>query len=195
MQNAQARVGHLGGAVVGWGESRRVRVALQVLLLLGIAAIATVAKRLEPSLGIPGSSAPLWLGALVAGRAIVRRDGAGTLMGLSVAVMGIPVGINNTFMHNLGLYGLTGLALDLVAQLPRMKIRNPIGAIICGASAHMVKFGFIFAAAYTASITKHFLLVGVAQSAALHLGFGAVAGVAGWGVYKMTRLARKPTRT
>jgi len=121
----------------------------------------------------------------------VRRDGGGVLMGATVAVMGIPVGLNNSFMHNLGLYGLTGLALDIMARVPKINIRNPFGAISSGAAAHMVKFGFITGAAYASSVTKHFLIFGVAQAAALHLAFGAAAGLIGWGAYRLTRLHSK----
>ncbi|MBI4181187.1 MAG: hypothetical protein HY528_04575 [Chloroflexi bacterium] len=187
MSNAELTAESLKLRLVRWGQSQKVKTLRQVLLLVGIGVVATLAKRLEPSLGIPGSSAPLWLGTLVAGRAIVRRDGAGVLMGASVAVMGIPVGLNNTFLHNLSLYGLTGLSLDIIARLPKINIRNPLGAIVCGASAHMVKFGFIIGAAYASPVTKHFLVVGLTQAALLHLTFGATAGIIGWGAYRITR--------
>lgn len=187
MRNAELTAESLNWILARWGRLRKVRMLRQVLLLIGIGVVATLAKRFEPSLGIPGSSAPLWLGTLVAGRAIVRRDGAGALMGASLAVMGIPVGLNNTFLHNLSLYGITGLALDIIARLPKINIRNLPGAVLCGASAHMVKFGFITGAAYASPVTKHFLIVGLTQSAFLHLAFGAVAGIVGWGAYRITR--------
>ena len=189
MQNAAVRE-NLYANLVRWGHSRKVQIILQILFLIGIGTATALVKKTQPSLGIPGSSAPLWLGTMVAGRALVRRDGGGALMGATVAVMGIPIGLNNSFMHNLSLYGLTGLALDLIARIPKISIQNPLGAIICGASAHMVKFGFITAAAYTSAVTKHFLVVGLAQSAGLHLVFGAAAGLIGWGAYKLTRIRR-----
>ncbi len=185
MQNAATRESY---GALSWWQSKTTKTLLQILTLLGFGALAAIGKRFEPSLGIPGSSAPLWLGAMVAGRAVVRRDGAGALMGATVAVLGIPLGINNGFMHNLGLYTTSGLALDIAARLPKMNIRNPFGAIVSGAAAHMVKFGFILAAAMAAAVTKHFLVFGVLQTAGLHLAFGALAGLVGWGVYKLTTI-------
>jgi hypothetical protein len=190
MQNTAVREGQYG-TLARWGQSKKVRTILLILLVIGIGVLTALVKKVQPGLGIPGSSAPLWLGTLVAGRALVRRDGAGALMGATVAVTGIPLGLNNGFMHNLGLYGLTGLALDLVARLPKISITNPFGAMLCGASAHMVKFGFITGAAYASSVTKHFLVVGLAQSAGLHLVFGAAAGLIGWGAFMLTRIRRK----
>lgn len=187
MQNAELTAGRLET----WGQAKGVKTLLQVLLVIGIGVIAALAKRVEPSFGIPGSSAPLWLGTMVAGRAIVRKDGAGALMGATVAVMGLPLGMNNSFMHNLSLYGLSGLALDVVARLPKINIRNPFGALACGIVAHLVKFGFIAGAAMTSVVTKHFMVIGFAQSAGLHLLFGAVAGLVGWGAFRLTQIRVK----
>ena len=191
MQNAELTLESMEGKLTRWGQSKMVQALMQVLLLIGIGTVATLAKRLQPSLGIPGSSALLWLATLVAGRAIVRRNGGGVVMGATVAVMGIPLGLNHTFMYNLGLYGLTGLALDVVALLPKINISNPFGAVLCGMTAHMVKFGFITGAALASSVTKHFLVIGLTQSAALHLAFGALAGLIGWGADRITRTRMK----
>jgi hypothetical protein len=163
---------------------------LQILFLIGVGTLAAFAKNASLSLGIPGSSAPLWLAPLVMGRAIVRRDGAGALMGISVAVMGIPIGLNNPFMHNLCLYGLAGVALDIGARLPKLVITTWYGAVICGVLAHMVKFGYIFGASFFSLTFKHFLLFGFLQSLALHIVFGAAAGMAGWAVYRGYKYAR-----
>lgn len=185
MQNAVSTATGSAGAIARWRQSEKAKALLQLLLLLGVGAVGALMKRVEPSLGIPGSSGPLWLGTLVAGRAIVRRDGAGTVAGAALAVWGIPVGLNGGFTHNLALYGITGVALDVVARLPRMSPRGLLGALACGASSHMVKFSFIVSAAYGTSLTKHFMVVGLLRSALLHLGFGILAGLAGWGAYRL----------
>lgn len=174
-----------------------IHTVIQMLLLIGIGGVAALAKRIEPSLGIPGSSAPLWLGTLVAGRAIVRRNGGGTVMGVALALWGIPIGLHNSLLFNIGLYGFTGVALDLASRLPKMNLTNPLSALVCGASAHMVKFLFIVGAAYAATVSKHFLVVGLVKSALLHLGFGAGAGLVGWGAYMLwsrMRRTRLPDR-
>ncbi len=180
----------LDRTVTIWRQSAVVRAVLQILFLISVGAAAALAKKISLPLGIPGHSALLWLAPLVAGRAIVRRDGAGILMGVSLAVWGTPVGLEHTLVNNLGLYGVTGLALDLAARLPRISFRNPLGAGLGGALAHMVKFGFIVSSAFTSGATHQFLVFGLAQSALLHLAFGAAAGFLGWGVYRIWQHGR-----
>jgi len=184
MSNGELAVLGLPRQLISYWENKWIRTLVKALSLIVIGGIAALAKKASLPLGIPGHSAILWLSPLIAGRAMIRRDGAGTLMGISLAIWGIPVGINNGIVHNLGLYGFTGFALDLSARLPHINIRNPFGAIFCGAIAHMVKFGFIMTGALTSSITTHFMIFGILKSAGLHLGFGAAAGLIGWLIYK-----------
>ena len=56
MQNATVKAGILNGIIVKWEQSRKVSTLLQVLLLIGIGVVASLTKKLQPSLGIPGSS-------------------------------------------------------------------------------------------------------------------------------------------
>lgn len=167
-----------------WWQDARIRTLAQILFLIGVGAVAVLMKKISLPLSIPGHSGVLWLGALVAGRALVRRDGAGLLMGGSMALWAIPFGLKHDFIYNLGLYAATGLTLDMVARLPRISIRQPLGAMFCGMLAHMVKFGFIVTAALTAGVTKKFMLFGTVESGLLHLAFGATAGLLGWGAYR-----------
>lgn len=158
----------------------RVRTALKIIFLIGMGYLAAVGKKIHPSMGIPGSSAVYWLMPMVIGKIAVKQRGSGLLMGATVALTTIPVGLNHTSFYNFGLYGATGLALDIVTALPKINIRNPLGAIFCGMMAHMVKFGFILGIAISSSVTKHFLIVGILESAGLHLVFGAAAGATAW---------------
>ncbi len=174
---------NLTNAVLSAWQDTRVRILLWVLFLIGMGALAAVAKKLHPPLGIPGYSAVLWLTVMVAGKTFVRQGGSGLLMGTTVALCTVPVGLHHTNLYNFGLYVATGLALDIVARLPKVSIRNPFGAMFCSMIAHMVKFGFILGTALTSSVSKHFMLFGVVKSGLLHLGFGIAAGFLGWGTY------------
>ena len=187
MSNGELTALGLPRQLVSYWENKWVRTLVKTLCLIAIGGIAALAKKSSLPLGISGHSAILWLTPLVAGRAIIRKDGAGTVMGLSLALWGVPVGINNGIVHNLGLYGFSGFALDLAARLPHVSIRNPFGAIFCGAVAHMVKFGFILTGALTSNVTTHFMLSGILRSAGQHLGFGAAACLIGWLIYKGAR--------
>lgn len=195
MINGELTAWGLSRTLTSWWQDKRVRTLIQVLCLIGVGAVASCAKSLSPSPGIPGSSSILWLSPLIAGRALIRRDGAGLLMGTTMALWGIPMGLHNSLMHNLGLYGFTGLALDIAARLPHVNIRNPFGAILCGALAHMVKFGYIVSAALISSSTKHFLIVGLVKAAFLHLAFGAAAGLIGWLAYKACKTIQSKRTT
>jgi hypothetical protein len=166
-------------------KNTKVRTALQVLFLLGMGALATFAKRMGLPLRIPGHDALFWMGVIIAGRAFVRRDGAATLMGASMAAWGVPLGLDHTFLSNLWAYGASGLAIDLVARIPGVSIRNPFGAVLCGAVANSVNFGFVLVPTLASSVVKNFLLLGIAKSEGYHLLFGVGAGLLGWGAYRV----------
>jgi hypothetical protein len=183
MKNLQQASEDPARITLSWWQDTRVRTVAQILFLVGMGAVAVLMKNITFPLGIPGHSGVLWLGTLVAGRALVRRDGAGLLMGASMALWAIPIGSNKAFAYNLGLYAATGLTLDMVAKLPRISIRHPLGAIFCGMMAHTVKFGFVAVPALVGGVTKKFMLVGPVESGLLHLAFGAAAGLLGWGAY------------
>ncbi len=182
---------NLAGDMSLMWQNTRVRTVLQVLFLLGMGALATYAKSISIPLGIPGHSAVLWLGVLVAGRTLVNRSGAGFLMGASIALWVVPMSgwrmpdglATNGIIYNFGLYGGTGLALDLAARIPKMNIRHPLGALACGVLALSAKFGFTMLTTYLNPVVRNFVLLGVAKSFGLHILFGAMAGLLGWGAY------------
>lgn len=174
-----------------WSD-RRIGLVLQALLLIGCSALAAFGKSVHPSMGIPGSSAMFWLPALVVGRSAVKRDGAGLAMGVMVAAWGLPFGLNHSFGYNVCLYGIAGGLLDVSARIPGIKIQHVLGAMACGLMAHMAKFGVIVFEASMASVTKHFLIVGLLKSAGLHAGFGVASGLIGWGVVKVgSKMSRR----
>ena len=188
MNTAQATAARRTGAISGLLRHRWARIGLQVLLVVGFSALTAAAKKLHPSVGIPGSSALYWLTALVVARSVTRWTGAGMLIGIGVAVWGVPFGLENSLPYNIGLYGISGLALDVIARLPKMDIRGPLGAIVGGLAAHMVKYGFIVGATMVSSLTRHFLVVGLVNSALLHAGFGIAAGILGWAIVRGVQL-------
>jgi hypothetical protein len=192
----------LAGDLRSLWQNARVRALLQVLFLLGMGALATYAKSLSLPLGIPGHSAVLWLGVMVAGRTLVNKNGAGTLMGVSVPFwavamsgMHMPEGLAlNGFGFNLGIYGISGLALDLFAKLPRVNIRHWFGAMTCGILAMVCKIGFQLITTFFSSTTRNFILFGVLKSVGLHIVFGAMAGLLGWGAYRVYELKQRSNR-
>jgi len=163
----------------------------RVRQLIAFSALTAVAKKAHPSLGIPGSGGIFWLTAMIMARAFIKTEVTGTLTGVGVAAWGIPFGLEHTFGYNVLLYGASGLLLDMMTRIPKISLENPLGAAVCGIVAHMAKFGFIVFAAVTASVTKHFIVVGFLTSAGLHAAFGIAAGIIGWAVVRGARSGLK----
>jgi hypothetical protein len=154
-------------------------VLVDVLLILGVGAIVAVSRQyLDFHAGIPGSSGLFWIGLLVGGRLIVKRDGAGVAMGVSSALWALPIGSDATFGHNLVLFALAGGSLDLLYRLPFLHMEHPVGAAISGAVAHLAKFGFITYTGLSMGLYRHFLEVGLFTSAGNHILFGAISACA-----------------
>jgi len=174
-----------------WWADKRIRIAVQLLLIAAFSALTAFAKKVHPSAGIPGSSAIFWLTAMIAGRSAVKMEFAGLLTGLGTAAWGIPMGLEHTFGYNILLYGASGLLLDMMTKIPKISLDNPFGAALCGLVAHMAKYGFIVYAALATSVSKHFIIVGFIKSAALHAAFGIAAGLIAWGIVKAARLGMK----
>jgi type IV secretory pathway VirB3-like protein len=158
---------------------------IAILAIVGAGLIAAIGKKATMDLGIPGHSALLWLGAMIAGRSIIKRDGAGFAIGLMTGVWAVPVGLNHTMIQNMALYGLVGAALDLVMKIRFFSDYSALSLIIAGGAAHMVKFVFIMARATLSVTFKNFLIVGVVNSAILHLIFGLTAGLAAFGLVSL----------
>ncbi len=173
------------GLIESIWQDEKYKIALQVVFLVMMSAISAFWKKNTLDLGISGSSAVLWLGPMVLARMTVRRKVAGTFTGATVALWGLLFNLKNPFIYNLALYGGSGLALDVAASIPKVNIKNIFGAIFCGMFAHMVKFGFIVGAALTSTVVRHFMTIGVARAAGLHLLFGASAGLTAWLIYKV----------
>ena len=55
----------------------------------------------------------------------------------------------------------------------------------------MVKFGFILGASLSSPVTKHFVIIGIMQSFALHVASGIASGLLAWIVYLAYDLAKR----
>jgi hypothetical protein len=168
----------------GLWHNKWVQIGLQALLVIGFSALTAAAKRAHPSMGIPSSSAPFWLSAMVLSRCTMKWDGAGFLVGIGTALWGIPIGLEQGFGQNLMSFGIAGALLDGTARIPKISIRRWWGAMLCALAANMAQFGVIIYSSLSATVTKHFLIVGLINSTLLHIGFGLAAGLIGWIVFR-----------
>jgi hypothetical protein len=188
MSTGQATIARRTGVMSGLLRHRWARIGLQVLLVVGFSAMTAAAKKLHPSVGIPGSSAIYWLTAMVVARCTMKWDGAATLVGAGTAVWGIPVGLEQGFGQNLLSFAVAGLLLDVMFRVFRTNARTWWGAPLCALVASMGQFGVIIYSALSSSVTKHFMVVGLMQSTLLHIGFGLAAGLLGWAAFRGVQL-------
>ena len=170
--------------VSGIWQKKWFKIVVQALLLIGFSAATAVAKRLHPSMGIPSSSAPFWLSMMVLARCTMNWNSAGTLVGVGTALFGIPIGLEQSFGQNLASFAIAGFMLDIMVFIPKMNIRRWWGAMVSALVANMFQFGIIIYFSLTSPVAKHFVVVGLLNSIGLHIGFGILAGLVGWGVFK-----------
>ena len=104
--------------------------------------------------------------------------------------------MKQTLPYNLLLYVSVGSIVDVMAGTAHLRLSHPLGGLLVGATAHAGKYGFILVHAKVLALTKIFLLVGVLESFALHLLFGAVGGLGAgtilWLAVRSERRDRKP---
>lgn len=178
-----------------WWKTSKAKLLADILLIIGFSALAAVGKWTHyPGIGVPGSSAMNWLPFLIIGRTVVRRDGAGAIMGIGMATFGLLsiIKLENSWGHNTIEYAITGASLDIMARIHFTGISRKIGSFFSGLSrglltgmiSHLVKFCIIFGFALAVPATKHFLIVGILQSIGLHIAFGLASGFIAWLVIK-----------
>ena len=153
-------------------------VAGQVAFVIIVGGLIAVSRKyFDLHIGVPGHTGILWMFLLVYGRGLMKRPGAGILMGASAALWLELLGVKQTLPYNLLLLVSVGSIVDVVAAAPRIPLSHPLGGLLAGASAHAGKYGFILVHAKVLALPKSFLLVGVMWSFALHLVFGALGGL------------------
>lgn len=119
---------------------------LLVITMMGVLGIAVkpiivpLAHIITGPLYIPGGVVAggfymLWI---VLGRGIVNRHGAGTLIGVTQAILVMAVGFFGTHGGaSLITYTLPGVAVDLVYLVLRSGVSSPLNAFIGGVAANM----------------------------------------------------------
>ena len=166
-------------AVAGSLRANSVRaVAAQVALVIVVGGLIAVSRRyFDLHIGVPGHTGILWMFLLVYGRGLMKRPGAGILMGASAALWLELLGVKQTLPYNLLLHVSVGSIVDVIALTPHIRLSHPLGGLFAGATAHAGKYGFILVHAKVLALPKSFLLAGVVGSFALHLLFGALGGL------------------
>lgn len=149
-------------------------------MLALVAALVTVSKLIfHLPLRVPGHSGLYWMALMVVGRGVVRRPGAGTLLGFVaglLAVMftpgrlGLLTGVN---------YLAPGVMLDVLAPLIRERFSDPVLGTFAGAFANLAKLLTSFVVTLAMGIPASFIAIGLGPSAISHTVFGAIGGFIG----------------
>jgi hypothetical protein len=167
-----------------WGLSLRAR----VIIALVSAMIIGAKFYLRFPLHIPGHSGLFWMALIVVGVGLVRRPGAGMLIGLLTAVMatvllpgrqGILVGAK---------YFIPGLLFDLLTPLLGGRLDRVLVAMVVASAANVAKLATAYVLGLVAGVPGGFLALGIGFAATTHLTFGALGGLVGALVLK--RLVR-----
>jgi hypothetical protein len=154
--------------------------ASEITIMALVAVLIVVGKSLlRMPIGISGHAGVLWIGALVVGRALVRRPGAATMMGFVGGVLVVLVQPSDAgLLLGVAKYALPGLVLDpLFPLLGRFDRLQP--AIVAGATAHATKFAVDLVQGLVAGVPAGVLLAGSTLDLVAHVAFGALGGLLG----------------
>jgi hypothetical protein len=174
----------IGSRSEAWGISLKSR----IIIALIAAMIVTAKFYLRLPIGVPGKSGVFWMALLLVGVGVVRRPGAGTLIGLisgllAIAVLpgreGLLVGLK---------YFAPGVVMDLIWTSSGGRFDRVAVAMLAGAAANVAKLTTSYVIGLLAGIPHGYLALGLGLAATTHVFFGALGG---WiGCITLRRLER-----
>lgn len=156
---------------------RGVGVARLALPVVAVAALA-VESELRIPVGLPGHRGLLWLSVLVAVALIARPRGTATAVGTASSLVAIGLGVDPTMALR---YAAAAVLLDAALSAPVVR-RHPILLAVVAAPVHLVALATpVLHGTGLATLGDP----GIANKALLHLGFGLLAGLIGWTLWKL----------
>ena len=151
----------------------------QMTVIALVAVMILIAKTtLRMPIKVPGHGGVLWIAALIIGRAVVRRPGSATLMGLiGGTLVAIFVPGDTAMFFTVLKYVLPGLMLDMLAPLFDGRFDRMPFAVLVGGVAHACKVVVDLLQGLAAGLPRSVLFTGVTFELALHIAFGALGGL------------------
>ncbi len=151
-----------------------------IVLLSLVAALVTVGTVLvHVPLHIPGKSGVVWIALLVVGRGLVRKPGAGLLMGLVAGVLVTLIGLGSESIFTWTRFASAGLVLDATTWAVGGDLTKPWAAALAGAAAHLAKLVTMTVVGLLLGLPATVMAVGLGLAATTHAVFGAVGGLLG----------------
>jgi hypothetical protein len=139
--------------------------------------IVTLSKDIiRVPLHFPGHTSLWWMGILVLGKGLIRKFGAGIVMGIVSGVLAVLLGLGGQGMLVFFKYFIPGLMLDLVAPLFQNKLELPAVGAICGATISLIKMVTNLILGLILNLHMTFLVVGLGFTSVSHAVFGAAGG-------------------
>lgn len=173
-------------------SSWRMPLRAQMIIALVSALIVAAKFYLNLPIHVPGHSGIFWMALIVIGVGIVRRPGAGTLIGLVSGILatlfvpgrqGIFVGVK---------YLSAGFTVDVLTQLLGGRLDRYLVAILVAAAGNVAKLASAYLIGALAGVPGGFLALGLGLASSTHLAFGALGGWIGAVVLKRLRRAGIP---
>lgn len=158
-----------------WGLSLRARVIIALVSALIIGA----KFYLRMPLHIPGHSGLFWMALMVVGVGLVRRPGAGILIGVLTALLATALLPGRQGLLTGVKYFIPGLLFDVLVPILGGRLDRPAVAMVVAAAANVAKLATAYVIGIIAGIPAGFLALGLGFASTTHLVFGALGGLLG----------------
>lgn len=131
---------------------------------------------LQLPLHMPGHTSIWWMGVLLLGKGLVRKNGSGIIMGIVSGILAVILGMGKEGMFVFFKYFIPGMLLDFIAPLYMYKLESMALGAICGALISLSKLAASIAVGMIINIPLIFLTLGLGYVAICHVIYGAVGG-------------------
>lgn len=161
--------------------------ALIAALLVGTKIVLNLPLR------VPGHSGIFWMAYLVIGRGIVRKPGAGMLLGLVSGLLAVLMVGGREGLLLWVKYFAPGAMMDVGAAISGERLDRPVIGLLVGGIGNIAKLSASLIVSLLLGIPAGYLAVGLGLSAITHLVFGAIGGWLGSIVLRLLRRLRVPS--
>lgn len=170
-----------------WLTTRELTVlALLAALLVGTKIVLNLPLR------VPGHSGIFWMAYLVIGRGLVRKRGAGTLLGLVSGLLAVLIVGGREGLLVWVKYFAPGVVMDIGAIMSRDRLDSALWGTLIGATANAAKLTASLIVSLLLGIPAGYLAIGLGLAAVSHVAFGAIGGWLGALVLRSLRRLRVP---
>ena len=174
------------GRPLRWWRALTLRDRVVIALVSTLIIVAKFYLRLP--LHTPGHTGFFWMALLIVGIGVIKRPGAGTLIGLLTGVLATIFLPSQQGILVFVKYFTPGVVADVLWMVFRGGFDRYAIAVVVGASANAAKLLASYLLGMLLGIPAGYLALGVGLAATTHVVFGALGGLIG--AYILQRLER-----